>query len=224
MDRARISDDMPLFRKMLAHEWTLYAGLDSVVNPVQSFESVKDFLEAFELKGVSTCTESGHTALHYAAWANDAGIVHRLVEAEANLEAVDNDGDSPLVASIFSESFLSTKSLLECRASVATSRPCCVASAMDRPQALEMILGARADPNGRTPKDHPMALVRNSTGILVASRRGFANIVRILLRHKADPKARAGPENTNAGSTAFDMAQSGGHETVLQILASHYCT
>lgn len=216
-ERARNGDDMALFRKMLAQEWTLYDGLEPRVNPSRKFESVQDFLEAFELKDTKSRTESGHAALHYAAWANDGSLVKLLVKAQADLEAKDNDADTPLIVSIMSQSMLSVGSLLECRASV-DGRPYFVAAALDRREALEMILQAGADPNARTPSDHRMPFLRDSTGIHIAARQGYSETVRMLLEFRADPTQTTGTSNSDPGSNSIDFARMKGHSAVLQVL------
>jgi ankyrin repeat protein len=45
---------------------------------------------------VNTCTETGQTALHYAASKNHLNVARVLIEANADLDSKDNIGETPL--------------------------------------------------------------------------------------------------------------------------------
>ena len=40
--------------------------------------------------------ENGQTALHYAAWSGQTSTIVRLIRQKADINALDNDGKSPL--------------------------------------------------------------------------------------------------------------------------------
>eukprot|EP00931_Biecheleriopsis_adriatica_P067805 TRINITY_DN41873_c0_g1_i1.p1 TRINITY_DN41873_c0_g1~~TRINITY_DN41873_c0_g1_i1.p1 ORF type:complete len:526 (-),score=81.40 TRINITY_DN41873_c0_g1_i1:4-1551(-) len=216
-ERARRHNDLSLYRKMVAHEWTLYDGLPDN-NQVKRFESVKEFLEYYELKDINLCTESGHTALHYATWANDTSAIMRLLLARADLEVKDNDGDTPLCASIFSQSSQSLRCLLRNRANVSDSRAICAAASLDRRWAVESLLDAQADVNGLMPSDNNISVLRDASPLFLASRRGFTDTVALLLQRRADPELPAGEKNPCSSSTSLDVAKSLGHDRVVELL------
>jgi len=56
---------------------------------------------------------------------------------------------------------------------------------------------------------------------MIASKSGFADIVRVLLKHKADFTLRNNSRNSATGKSALDLARDGQHyDVVIVILAA----
>ena len=101
LQKRRNSGDLGTWRRMLAYEWSLYAG-DSTLAPKQCI-TASEFLSKYEIPHASAHVESGMTALHYAGYEDNGKIVKPLLESGACLHAEEEDGMPCLASTCFAD-------------------------------------------------------------------------------------------------------------------------
>lgn len=133
---------------------------------------------------VNSRDHSGATALHHAALRGHVEVVKLLLESNAQVNSVENKGNSPLHACI--------------------SAP--LLGGVTNPRIVELLLNSGADINlqskccGRTP-------------LHLAAFSGNLELVRLLLKHGADPKSL-----TPDGKTPYDDAITGGDQKTISLM------
>ena len=81
--RLRAGRAMNTWRKVLAIEWSLYAGADGFYDPPPPVTTAQHFLDKYEIPDVNAFVEGGMTALHYAAYENCPSAVRASSVARA---------------------------------------------------------------------------------------------------------------------------------------------
>ena len=132
----------------------------------------------------------GYTALHAAARANSPSLIAALVEAGADVDALDNDGHTPLLLAV----------------GASRSRGRNAPSATFNIAAIMELVAAGADLELRDRYDR--------TALLLAVRWGEVAAIEVLVEAGADLKAR----NVN-GNTALQLALYGGQTAAITVLA-----
>ena len=159
---------------------------------------------------------AGHAALDIfdAAALGRSARVRELVDAEPGLvQTLSGDGFSPLHFACFSGDVATTRLLVErgaplerlAQSSFAPVRPLATAVFARGIETSSVLLEAGADPNG--------AEEGGFVPLHTAAENGDVRLVRLLLAHRADP-LRA----TREGTTALDLARSGGHDECVRVL------
>lgn len=131
--------------------------------------------------------EAGRTALHHAALSSEPAVLAMLLDAGAQVDAVDDEGYTPLAWACAHGNIGAARLLLSHRASVAgagTVPPLCAAASAsdDLPVLVEVLLRARAQPDavdaqGRSALHH-------------AAGNGHEAVVKALVAAGADPGLR----------------------------------
>jgi len=150
------------------------------------------------------------TALNRASEYGHTAIVEMLLNAGANLNLVDRNGETPLMRASREGHTDIVKMLLNAGANpdledrngeTALMR----ASVRDRAAIVEMLLNARADPN--------LANKSGRTALIQASDFGHTAIVEMLLNARADPD-----RGDWKGNTALILASDYGHTAIVEML------
>jgi ankyrin repeat protein len=155
------------------------------------------------------------TPLHIAASAGHQDIIKLLLTHGANANSTDEYGTAPLRAAAFAGHIDTVKTLLDAKANPnGGTRDLPLAGAIEgdssqnRSNICELLLRAGADPNRAAPEGHlrlrpPFADDSSFTSsekplgpLYLAVARGQADIVELLLNHKADANAPGSREGT----------------------------
>ncbi len=162
---------------------------------------------------VNTAQVDGTTALHWAAYHDDAETVAMLVRAGANVNAVNRYGVPPLAQACTNGSAAIVKLLLEAGASANAELKggesmLMLAARSGNVDVVKALLVRGAKPEARERL--------GQTGLMWAAAEGHTAVVRALLEAKADLHAAA-----ESGHEAFFYAVRGGHlDTVRALLAA----
>ena len=152
---------------------------------------------------VNAAQEDGTTALHWAAYYDDAKIVALLVRAGANVNSVNRYGAPPLAEACTNRNAAVVKLLLEAGANPKATMKggetvLMLAARSGSAEAVEMLLGRGADPSPRERL--------GQTALMWAAAEGHTAVVRTLLKAGADLNARL-----DSGFTPFFFAVREGH-------------
>ena len=152
----------------------------------------------------------GNTPLHFAARSSDPGVAALLRDAAAELDALNQDGFSPLGVACIAGNWRLTRFLLERGANPDPDdgQPALLAAAGgedDDPAGVLLLLKLKANVDARNERDR--------SALHEAARAGHADIVAALLAAGANP---AGSDS--ASSNALHEAARGGHLVVLERL------
>lgn len=150
----------------------------------------------------------GMTALHWAVYHDDAGMVQLLLEAGGHVEAANRYGVRPLWVAVTNGSSPVVTLLLDAGADPnATARGgqtlLMHAARTGSVQVVRALLGRGADPNA--------VEVRSQTALMWAAAEGHADIVHALLETGAEMNPRL-----RSGFTPFFFAVREGHRDVVQ--------
>ena len=156
---------------------------------------------------------TGNTPLHYAALSVRPIVAALLCDAEAPLDAVNRDGQTPLGSACAAANWELVAFLLErgAKVEVEHAQPALIAAASiedDDPQGVKLLLKRKAQVNARG------RLAR--TALMTAALRGHALVCKILL----DAGAHVDLADTH-GTTALMEAARGGAIDVLELFAEH---
>ena len=152
---------------------------------------------------------SSDTAVLNTIRASDLSAMRTLLAAGADADGADRTGATPLMHAAAVGSPEAMRVLLDAGANVnaaATDGTTALMWATADPAKVRLLLERGADIN-TTAKD-------GTTALIAAAQRGAANVVRLLLAHKADPLASG-----DAGAALFQAAFSTTSDEVRQVLA-----
>ncbi|HET7130701.1 MAG TPA: ankyrin repeat domain-containing protein, partial [Gammaproteobacteria bacterium] len=131
----------------------------------------------------------GTTALHWAAYHDDADLVARLIKAGADVNAANDYGSTPLGEAVTVGDPAVVKQLLEAGAD---------ANAPGKDRATPLMLAARGSSveSARLLIEHGADVNtketwRGQTALIWASAQGQPGMVKLLIEHGADPNARS---------------------------------
>jgi hypothetical protein len=153
---------------------------------------------------VNARAENGQTPLHVAAAYSRLRAITALLDQKADINRKDNRGQTPLRLALGSSR---ASAILLSRG--AEPSDVFAASFAGRADIVERCLGDDRTLVGARTLD-------GETALHIASRRGQADVVKVLLRHGADVHAR-----TRGGQTAIDLAQERQNADLVQLLQSH---
>jgi uncharacterized protein len=162
---------------------------------------------------VNAAQPDGTTALHWAAYHDDAETAALLLKAGADVNAVNRYGISSLAQACKSGSAAMVKMLLEAGADINLTLKggetvLMLASRSGNAEAVQMLLGRGANPNARERL--------GQTALMWAAAEGHTAIVRALIAAGADRNAK-----TESGFTPFFFAvREGRLDTVRALLAA----
>ena len=152
----------------------------------------------------------GNTPLHFAARSSDPGVAALLRDAAAELDALNDDGFSPLGVACIAGNWRLARFLLERGANPDPDggQPALLAAAggeEDDPAGVELLLKLKA-------RVHAVN-ADGRTALHEGARAGHASIVAALIKAGANPAA-----TDSLGSNALHEAARGGHAVVLEQL------
>ncbi len=165
------------------------AGAAGIVEAARAADSAA-VLAALEGGAAAGARSSdGTTALHWAAYHDDADLVARLILAGADVDAVNDYGSRPLIEAAGRGSAKVIELLLEAGADVDAGgadgeTPLMIVARTDRVDTARLLLEHRADVNARE-------TWRNQTALIWAAAQKQPAMVRLLLEHGADTEARS---------------------------------
>ena len=165
------------------------ARAEGIVEAARAADS-SAVLDALESGAAARARSSdGTTALHWAAYHDDADLVARLIVAGADVDAVNDYGSRPLIEAAVRGSVTVIELLLEAGADVDArgadgETPLMIVARTDRIAAARLLLERGADVNARE-------TWRNQTALIWAAAQKQPAMVRLLLEHGADPEARS---------------------------------
>lgn len=162
---------------------------------------------------VSVCNDQGKTPLHVAVQSLDEkpGLVKLLIKAGANVLAVDHDGNTPLHLLSISSATVA-QILIDNGANVLATNKAgktplhCIAPRLHAMEMVRLLINHGASAMSVADND-------GNTPLLVASRYGRAEIVRLLLGRNADVSAV-----NKDGETPLLAAWSGNHYDIVEML------
>jgi len=163
--------------------------------------------------GVNAAQPDGTTALHWAAYHDDAETAAVLLKAGADVNIVNRYGMSSLAQACKNGSAAMVRMLLEAGADINLTLKggetmLMLASRSGNAEAVQMLLGRRANPNARERL--------GQTALMWAAAEGHTAIVRALIAAGADKNAK-----TDSGFTPFFFAvREGRLDTVRAFLAA----
>ncbi|MDR1076181.1 MAG: ankyrin repeat domain-containing protein [Xanthomonadaceae bacterium] len=155
----------------------------------------------------------GNTPLHHASRSTDPSVAALLLDAEADIDALNYDGQSALAIACSVGNWRLAKFLLErgATAEPAGGRPALLAAAStedDDPAGVQLLLRHKARIGAVNRDQH--------TALHEAARAGHPEITSVLLAAGANPNAR-----DNSASTPWLLAARKGQIKVLERLRSH---
>lgn len=213
---AAVLPDLRLLRALIAAGVALnhmHAGLTPLLAATRdSWHGRPDAVTTLLANGADPRARDaeGNTPLHFAARSSDPGVAALLRDAAAELDALNDDGFSPLGVACMAGNWRLARFLLERGADPDPDggQPALLAAAggeEDDAAGVELLLKLKArvhavNANGRT-------------ALHEGARAGHASIVAALIKAGADPAA-----TDSHGSNALHEAARGGHSAVLEQL------
>jgi ankyrin repeat protein len=143
---------------------------------------------------VNITQPDGATALHWAAHRNDLTIADILLRAGASVDAADEGGVTPLALAALNGSAAMADLLLKAGASPNAGResPVLSAARSGNVEVMRLLLASGGDPNAKEP-------ARGQTALMWAAAEKHPDVVRVLIEHGADVKAKTVPVRTAGG-------------------------
>lgn len=162
--------------------------------------------------GVDTKNDSGETPLMWAALFGKIDVVRYLLDKGAQVDERSNTGWTALMCAVAGDELEVAQLLLARGADPNVSIRDWEAFVLMAPQAIETLYsqGPEALINGSS------AVVSEHCGVtplMKAAELGNADMVKVLLDHGADPRAK-----TARGETAADFARQNGHGRIVEML------
>jgi uncharacterized protein len=155
---------------------------------------------ALAVSGCALFYEAPSTPIHQAAWKGDLEAVRALVEAGADINALDANGGTPLHWAA--------------RGGHALGPHRCRGEAGDRPPFVTALLELGADPNIRDGRPRIPGASSGWTPLVVALHHEQFESAAVLLQHGADPNLR-----TDQGTTVMEVASGeGAPRELLQLI------
>jgi ankyrin repeat protein len=162
---------------------------------------------------VNIADEVGQTPLLMAVQYNNMELVQLLLDAGADVNATTVNGQTTLMRASLSANPALFRILLEKGVDVnaktdkgLTALHQAANAYIPKPEIVEMLLGANADPNAKTTDT-------GATPLMNAAENGHIEVVRMLLSAGADPSA-----TNNEGQTAVQLAEAEHQVEVVSIL------
>lgn len=156
--------------------------------------------------------KDGWTPLHYAALNGRKEIVEFLLASHADVNARDNDEETPLFVSLdrpeVAEVLLRHGANVDARNKKEGIAPLGRAASEGNQAMVKLLLSYKADIKARDNEEY--------TALHDAAERGHAELAELLLARGADPNARVYDRRT-----PLHMAAQGGHPTVVRVLLAH---
>ncbi|QOY62968.1 ankyrin repeat domain-containing protein [Lysobacter sp. H21R4] len=213
---AAVLPDLRLLRTLIAAGVALnhmHAGLTPLLAATRdSWHGRPDAVTTLLANGADPRARDaeGNTPLHFAARSSDPGVAALLRDAAAELDALNDDGFSPLGVACIAGNWRLARFLLERGANPDPDggQPALLAAAggeEDDPAGVELLLKLKA-------RVHAVN-ADGRTALHEGARAGHASIVAALIKAGADPAA-----TDSHGSNALHEAARGGHAAVLEQL------
>lgn len=213
---AAVLPDLRLLRALIAAGVALnrmHAGLTPLLAATRdSWHGRPDAVTTLLANGADPRARDaeGNTPLHFAARSSDPGVAALLRDAAAELDALNDDGFSPLGVACIAGNWRLARFLLERGANPDPDKgqPALLAAAggeEDDAAGVELLLKLKA-------RVHAVNAA-GRTALHEGARAGHASIVAALIKVGADPAATDGH-----GSNALHEAARGGHTAVLEQL------
>ncbi len=213
---AAVLPDLRLLRALIAAGVALnhmHAGLTPLLAATRdSWHGRPDAVTTLLANGADPRARDaeGNTPLHFAARSSDPGVAALLRDAAAELDALNDDGFSPLGVACIAGNWRLARFLLERGANPDPDggQPALLAAAggeEDDPAGVELLLKLKA-------RVHAVN-ADGRTALHEGARAGHASIVAALIKAGANPAA-----TDSHGSNALHEAARGGHAAVLEQL------
>ena len=178
--------------------------------------TVRTLLSASPKPDVNQPTADGSTALHWAAYYNDAELVDQLIKAGANVNAKNLFGSSPMSEAAVVGNVKVLKALLAAGADVESANEdgqtaLMILSRTSNVEAAKLLISKRANVNVREKW-------RGQTPLMWAAAEGQPEMVKLLLAHRAEVDARSNVNDWERQVTAEPRMQarpSGGFTAML---------
>jgi ankyrin repeat protein len=154
---------------------------------------------------VNATQPDGATALHWAAHRNDVAIADLLIQAGARVDAADEGGVTPLGLASLNASPAMVERLLKAGANPNAGResPVLAAARSGNVEVMTLLLANGGDANAKEP-------ARGQTALMWAAAEKHADVVRVLIDHGADVKAKTVPVRTAGGGRGGGIGGLGG--------------